>query len=145
MLHNPADFGTSEEAKAMLEKDIVMAKDAERAAAQMLEALQSKAISQRDADKAQAEAHAALAQVSSDQAAVDAAQLKLDYCKIASPISGRAGSILVKAGNIVESMQTDLVEINQIAPIFVTFSVPERNGRRSDTHACPHHCHSKCL
>jgi multidrug efflux system membrane fusion protein len=118
------------EAEAMLAKDQVMAEDAERAAAQMAEALANRAISRRDADKAQAEARAARAQVSSDQAAVDAARLRLEYCRVTSPIDGRAGSLLANVGNIVEARQTDLVQINQIAPIYASFAVPEQNLAR---------------
>ncbi len=48
------------------------------------------------------------------------------YCEIRSPFSGRAGNLLVHAGNLVMANGPNpLVVINQIAPIFVTFGVPE--------------------
>ena len=68
--------------------------------------------------------HAAL---ESDSAAVEQAKLNLAYCEIRAPISGRAGNLLLHPGNLVKANGDNaLVVINQIAPIFVTFGVPER-------------------
>jgi len=67
------------------------------------------------------------ASLESDQAAVEQAKLNLSYCEIRSPISGRAGNVLVHPGNLVKANdENPLVVINQIAPIFVSFGVPER-------------------
>src|SRR5262249_31099358 len=46
---------------------------------------------------------------------------------IHAPIDGRTGSVMVKAGNVVEKNSTELVTINQLAPIYVTFAVPEQH------------------
>jgi multidrug efflux system membrane fusion protein len=68
---------------------------------------------------------AAAASVKVDQANIDAAKLTLGYAEIRAPISGRAGRILVQAGNLVKANDTSpLLVLNQIAPIFVTFSIP---------------------
>jgi multidrug efflux system membrane fusion protein len=64
--------------------------------------------------------------VKSAEAVVSNAQLQVEYCDIRSPIEGRAGKYLVDAGNVVQANQTDLVVINQIDPIEVTFAVAER-------------------
>src|SRR5437773_2073638 len=67
------------------------------------------------------------AALESDRAAVEQAKLNLAYCEIQAPISGRAGNLLLHPGNLVKANgDTALVVINQIAPIFVTFGVPER-------------------
>ncbi len=66
------------------------------------------------------------AAVKSAEAVVRNAQLQLEYCDIRSPLEGRAGKYLVDAGNVVQGNQTDLVVINQIDPIEVTFAVAER-------------------
>jgi membrane fusion protein, multidrug efflux system len=67
------------------------------------------------------------AAVESDRAAVEQAKLNLAYCEIRAPISGRAGNLLLHPGNLVKANgDNPLVVINQIAPIFVTFGVPER-------------------
>jgi len=47
------------------------------------------------------------------------------YTTIRSPIDGRTGNIAVKQGNIVSANTSDLTTINQVEPIYVTFSVPE--------------------
>jgi multidrug efflux system membrane fusion protein len=68
---------------------------------------------------------AAAASVKVDQANVDAARLTLGYAEIYAPISGRAGRILVQPGNLVKANDTNpLLVLNQIAPIFVNFSIP---------------------
>lgn len=78
-------------------------------------------------DQMQANADAQRAAVRADQAAAQAAQLQLDYCKIYSPLDGRTGAVQVDPGNIVkQNDQPVLIVINQISPIYVTFSVPEQ-------------------
>ena len=45
-----------------------------------------------------------------------------------SPITGRIGTAAVKVGNIVRQADaTPLAVINQIAPIYVTFALPQRH------------------
>lgn len=69
-------------------------------------------------------AHAA---IKADEAAIANAKLDLSYCYVKSPITGRTGAIKVKAGNIVKANDMDLVTILQVAPAYVTFSVPEEH------------------
>jgi multidrug efflux system membrane fusion protein len=65
------------------------------------------------------------ANIGGDQAALDRAKLQLEYCTIRSPIDGRTGHLMVKQGNVVKATDVDLVTINQLRPIYVTFTVPE--------------------
>jgi multidrug efflux system membrane fusion protein len=75
----------------------------------------------------QAALNSAKASVVSDNAAIETAKLNLSYCYIRSPIDGRAGSLLVQAGNLVKANDTNaLVNINQLQPVYVTFSAPEQ-------------------
>jgi membrane fusion protein, multidrug efflux system len=67
----------------------------------------------------------ARASMNADVSAVATARLNLGYCRIESPVSGRTGNLLVHAGNLVKVNDVPLVVINRIAPIFVSFSVPE--------------------
>jgi len=70
---------------------------------------------------------AAAASVKVDQANVASAKLTLGYTDIYAPISGRAGRILVQAGNLVKANDVNaLLVLNQISPIFVNFAVPGR-------------------
>jgi multidrug efflux system membrane fusion protein len=67
------------------------------------------------------------ASLESGRAAVEQTKLNLSYTQIRAPISGRTGSLLLHPGNLVQANAEDpLVVINQIAPIYVTFGVPER-------------------
>jgi len=71
--------------------------------------------------------NSAQASVVSDKASIETAKLNLSYCYIRSPINGRAGSLLVQAGNLVKANDTNaLVNINQLQPVYVTFSAPEQ-------------------
>jgi len=68
---------------------------------------------------------AAIAGVKVDEANVAAAKVALSYTDIHAPISGRVGRILIQSGNVVKANDTNpLVTINQIEPIYVTFSLP---------------------
>ncbi|MEN6534368.1 MAG: efflux RND transporter periplasmic adaptor subunit [Bryobacteraceae bacterium] len=84
--------------------------------------VQSEAVS---ADRAAVES--ARAAIAADEAALANARLERNYCSIVSPVNGRTGAISVKQGNIVKANDSELVTINQIQPILVTFSVPEKN------------------
>jgi multidrug efflux system membrane fusion protein len=71
--------------------------------------------------------NSAKASVVSDRSAIETAKLNLSYCSIRSPIDGRAGSLLLQAGNLVKANDTTaLVNINQLEPVYVTFSAPEQ-------------------
>jgi len=70
----------------------------------------------------------AAATVSADEAAIENAQLSLDYCTIRSPVTGYAGRIQIQQGNLIKANDTNsLVTVNQIVPIYASFSVPEQN------------------
>ena len=63
-----------------------------------------------------------------DQAMVDNARIQVGFTQIRSPITGRTGSLNVYQGNVVTANSpTPLVSINQIQPIYVTFTLPEQN------------------
>jgi membrane fusion protein, multidrug efflux system len=59
------------------------------------------------------------------QADVDEAELSLEWTEVRAPISGRAGSALLKPGNIVNANTDVLTVINQMEPIYVAFSLNE--------------------
>ena len=67
------------------------------------------------------------ATLAADQSQVENARLNLQYATIKAPISGRTGALAVHEGDLVRANDTaPLVVINQVAPIYVTFSVPGR-------------------
>ena len=71
-------------------------------------------------------ADASDATVSADEAAVKTAELNLEYCTIRSPIDGRTGTVMVKAGNLVKVADVPIVVVNQVDPIYVNFTVPQK-------------------
>jgi len=73
----------------------------------------------------QAAIDSAKAEIAAQKATVETMQVQFSYTDIKSPIDGRTGSINVKQGNIVNANTVDLMTINQVQPIYVTFSVPE--------------------
>lgn len=65
--------------------------------------------------------------VKADHAAVENARVQLQYTNIYSPIDGRTGNLAVQRGNLVKANDVPiLVTINQINPIYVTFTIPEQ-------------------
>jgi multidrug efflux system membrane fusion protein len=66
-----------------------------------------------------------------EQAAVENARVQLSYTTIRAPIAGKTGNLAVTAGNLVQpNATTPMVTITQSAPIYVTFSVPEKDLMR---------------
>lgn len=77
-------------------------------------------------DQIQSNADALDAAVEADKAAVENSKVQLVYCSIYSPINGKVGSILIHQGNMIKANDVPLVNINQIEPIRVAFTVPEQ-------------------
>ena len=118
---------------ALLQAQAVLARDA--ASLQNAQAQQSRSdtlyergLLARDQTESQRASTAALAAtVEADKAAVETARLNLKYTEIVAPIAGRTGSLGAHVGDLVRANDTiPLVVINQVSPIYVTFSVPGR-------------------
>ncbi|MBX3358821.1 MAG: efflux RND transporter periplasmic adaptor subunit [Phycisphaeraceae bacterium] len=115
------------EAEANLRRTRAMLVDARDQVTRQAEALKSMATSERALEEANALAAAAEATVLGSEAAVEVAKLNLEYCTIVAPFAGRLGQFLAKPGAVVKENETDLVELAQMAPIDVAFSVPEQH------------------
>lgn len=84
-------------------------------------------VSSQDYDQYATAASALDAAVEADKAAVENAKVQLLYCSIYSPINGRTGNLIVHRGNMIKANDNPpLVNINQVQPIYVTFTVPEQ-------------------
>jgi multidrug efflux system membrane fusion protein len=88
--------------------------------------LKQQIVSPDEYDLAHMQAVALRATLDADAAAVEAAKLQVHYCRITSPIDGRIGQILTDVGNVVKPEDTVLAVVNQVRPIYVAFSVPQR-------------------
>ncbi len=67
----------------------------------------------------------ARAQIQADQAAINNIRLQKTYTAVSAPIDGRTGNVTQKLGNIVTANNTELANIQQMEPIYVSFAVPE--------------------
>jgi len=84
------------------------------------------AVSQQELDNARASLDATQAEVEAAKAAVEKATLDLSYTRVSTPISGLAGTTLVKPGNLVgRGESTLLTTISQIDPILFKVGVSE--------------------
>jgi multidrug efflux system membrane fusion protein len=115
------------QAEGMLAKDQAQAANA-RAQARRYEALyKAGVVSKEEYDQMQSNAAALDAAVVADKAAVDNARVQVVYCSIYSPINGRTGPLLIHQGNMIKANDTPfLISINQVEPIYTTFTVPEQ-------------------
>ena len=114
------------QAQANLQKDIAQAKNARAQATRYEGLVQKDYVTKEQYDQMRANADALEAAVEASKAAVDNAKLDLNYCTILSPIDGRTGNLLLHEGNVVKINETVMVDINQVKPIYVSFSVPEK-------------------
>jgi multidrug efflux system membrane fusion protein len=116
------------QAEANLAKDRASLKNAEDNVNRYTELAEKDFTTQENFEQLKANAQVLQAVVKADEAAVDNARLQLEHCTIRSPIDGRTGSLVVHPGNIVTAnATTPLVVLNQVSPIYVSFSVPEQS------------------
>jgi multidrug efflux system membrane fusion protein len=130
------------QAEATLERDQAQARNA-RSQADRYAALTKQGIIAREqneqfqtlalaAEKAvtasRASIESAKAAIQGAEAKLGDARLQLSYATIRAPISGRAGNLARKTGNLIGVNDNNpLVIINQISPVYVTFSAPEQS------------------
>jgi multidrug efflux system membrane fusion protein len=133
------DAALEEQARANVAKDEAMLKQAKGQAERGLELQKEGIFSREQTEQLVASNDSAVASLDSDKAAVASAeasaksdgarlaqtQLQLGYTKITAPISGRAGAIAVKPGNLIKDNDVALVTLLEISPIEVSFGVPE--------------------
>ncbi len=117
---------TLQQAEANLARDEAQYRNAQSEAARYAELVKKDYVTKEEYEKMTSGAEAAKAVVAADRAAVENARLQLSYCNIVAPIDGRTGGLMVHAGNIVHTNDSNpLVVINQVTPIYVQFAVPE--------------------
>ncbi len=134
------DAAAEQQARAVVARDAAQLKQSQSEADVALQLGKLGVLSQQRVDQLTTVGATSRAALNSDQAAVNAAvsatradrarlsqtQLQESYATIVAPISGRTGSALIKAGNMVRESDQTLVTLLKVAPIYVTFSVPEQ-------------------
>jgi multidrug efflux system membrane fusion protein len=115
------------QAEANLARDRAQMENARENARRYGELVAKGYIAREEYEQYRTTASALEATVAADQALLDNARLQLKYCYIYSPISGRTGGLIANEGNLIKAnADTAMVVINQMEPIYVTFSVPEQ-------------------
>lgn len=116
-----------EQARATLARDKAQLDRARQQEERYKDLLQKGFVSQDAYAQFRTNVDTAAATVNASESAVDNMRVHTEYAVIRSPIQGRAGKILIQQGNLVKANDTpSLVIINQLAPIYVSFAVPEQ-------------------
>lgn len=84
-------------------------------------------------DQTQAAASAQAALVAADKAQVKQAQITVEHSLISSPIDGKIGNFTVRIGDLIVENSTVLATINQLNPLWISFSVPQNLLRNIQT------------
>jgi multidrug efflux system membrane fusion protein len=112
----------------LLEKGLIPKETAEQMKSQASVASEALSADRAAIDKARAS-------IVLDQGTLNAANLQLSYCSIYSPIDGRTGAVMQKAGNLLKASDVPVVVINQVSPIDVNFTIPQQYWPEIKRHA----------
>lgn len=120
------DEATLKQSRAQAERGVALSKEGifSKEQTEQVVATADAAQASLDADKAAVDS--AVASIKADRARLAQTALQLSYTNIVAPITGRAGAIAVKAGNLVKDNDAALVTILQMTPIYVSFGLPEQ-------------------
>jgi RND family efflux transporter MFP subunit len=113
-------------AAAQVEKDKADLANAKRNHQRNTELFQQKFISQSALDTSQNQVDTLAGQLAVDSAAAESSRIARAYTEIRSTFAGRAGTISVREGSLVQPGGNSLVTITQIDPIAVAFTIPEK-------------------
>lgn len=150
---DPAPYAAAlQEALGTLHRDQAVLAGAQRDLARYQHLQQMDSIARQTVEDEEATVAQDRGTVQYDEGNVAAARINLRWCRIVSPVGGRAGVRLVDPGNLVSasgstastpstasatsnasatsSSGSGIVVINQIQPIAVTFTVPEGEFER---------------
>jgi RND family efflux transporter MFP subunit len=116
-----------EQAAGMLAKDQAQLEGAQRDLRRFNDLIGKGATTQVSVDNAKTQADILIGTIKADQAALDNLKVQKSYTSIRAPFSGRISAANVKIGNFVRPADTaPLAVINQMAPVYVTFAIPQR-------------------
>jgi RND family efflux transporter MFP subunit len=111
--------------EGLLAKSRAELRNAERNLERQRELFEQHFISQAALDVAENQVDSLRAQLAVDQATMQANRIARGFSEIKAPVAGRTGTIVVHQGSLVQPNDS-LVNITQIDPINVSFTLPER-------------------
>src|SRR3979411_843260 len=116
-----------EQAEGVLAKDQAQLEGAQRDFRRYGELIGKGAPTHPNLDNAKTAADILSGTIKADQSALDNLKVQKSYTLIRAPFSGRISAANVKIGNFVRPADTaPLAVINQMAPVYVTFPIPQR-------------------
>jgi RND family efflux transporter MFP subunit len=116
-----------EQAEGVLAKDQAQLEGAQRDLRRYNDLVGKGATTQVNVDNARTQSDILTGTIKADQAALDNLRVQKSYTTIRAPFAGRISVANVKVGNFVRPADTTpLAVINQMAPVYVTFAVPQR-------------------
>ncbi len=116
-----------EQAEGVLIRDRAQLEAAQRDVRRYSELIGKGATTQVNVDNAKTQADILTGTIQADQSALDNLKVQKSFTVIRAPFSGRISVANVKVGNFVRPADTaPLAVINQMAPVYVTFAVPQR-------------------
>jgi len=115
-----------EQAEGTLARDRAQLAGAQRDLNRYSELIGKGATTQVNLDNAKTQADILIGTIKADQAALDNLKVQKSYTRIHAPFDGRISAANVKVGNFVRPADVaPLATINQMAPVYVTFAVPQ--------------------
>jgi RND family efflux transporter MFP subunit len=116
-----------EQAEGMIAKDQAQLEGAQRDLRRYNDLVTKGATTQVNVDNAKTQSDILIGTIKADQAALDNLKVQKSYTLIRAPFAGRISAANVKVGNFVRPADTaPLAVINQMAPVYVTFAIPQR-------------------
>lgn len=116
------------QAEGNIARDQAQLEGAERDVRRYTDLVAKAATPQINLDNAQTQAATFRGALKADHAALENLKVQLSYCTVRAPISGRISQAAVKVGNFVRAADVaPIAMINQMAPVYVTFTIPQRN------------------
>src|SRR3954470_2977337 len=116
-----------EQAEGVLAKDQAQLEGAQRDLRRYGELIGKGATTQVNLDNAKTQADILTGTIKADQSALDNLKVQKSFTLIRAPFSGRISAANVKIGNFVRPADiAPLAVINQMAPVYVTFPIPQR-------------------
>src|SRR3954471_10598412 len=115
-----------EQAEGVLVKDQAQLEGAQRDLRRYNDLVGKGATTQVNVDNARTQSDILTGTIKADQAALDNLKVQKSYTMIRAPFAGRISAANVKVGNFVRPADlTPLAVINQMAPVYVSFAVPQ--------------------
>jgi multidrug efflux system membrane fusion protein len=115
------------QAEAQLARDEAQMKFARDEAKRYKYLYEKGAVALSDYENKQSVADAQESLVVADRASLQDARLNLAHCFISAPFDGRMGAYAVFEGRMIKDVDTQLATINQIAPVYASFSIAEKD------------------